>query len=345
MVFIKQIYTQTAQYKYLQTELLDFLENNMALQKDRRMSLFFKSLRKNTSIKNRYSCLNSEYFQANSCLQTLSTGERQKLYEKGSDELILALLKQVNLNNQVQNLITVSCTGYQTPGLDFSLIKYLNLNQNIFRYNIGAMGCYAGITALRLASNLPQNTLLLCLELCSLHFQSEPISFSSLTSNALFGDGTALVELNQTEGEFELVSFASSYLANTLDKMHWLLRDTGFIMHLDSSVPALIEANLKTALEEFLQKQNLNISEIDYWAIHPGGLGILQAVQKSLNLPNNALEFSLSVLEEYGNMSSGTVFFVLNKIKQNNNLKKNNTIILLAFGPGLTIEMALLQKT
>lgn len=342
-MFIKQIYTQAAAYKYSQSDLLSFIQSNMDLNQDRRLNLFFKKISKSSFIQTRYSCLSPEYFTNNSCLQTLSTGQRQKLYEQSSDNLIQSLIQKNQISDHnIQNLITISCTGYQTPGLDFNLIKYLNLPQSVFRYNLGSMGCYAGIIGLRLANNLNQNTFMLCLELCSLHFQSQPTSFSSITSNALFADGAALICLSPQEGEFELIDFFSFYLQNTLDKMSWLLRDTGFIMGLDPEVPALVESHLEKAVEAFLNKHNLNISQINHWIIHPGGLGILQAVQKSLNLSPQMLEHSLSVLVEYGNMSSGTIFFVLDKVKS---AKKNDKIILIAFGPGLSIEMALLRKT
>jgi predicted naringenin-chalcone synthase len=339
--FIQNIYTQAAPYAYEQSVADAFTEANMDLS-ERRMSLFFRALKKRSGISTRHSCLPTTYFAPNSPLGNLSTGQRQELYSSSAKDLIAEVCKQVKALPKIDNLITVSCTGYQTPGLDFVLSDELEL-ETPFRYNIGAMGCYAGITALRLANQLPGTTLLLCLELCSLHFQNEPANFSTITSNSLFADGAALVHVTaQTQSKLKLLSFHSARIPGTLGKMSWHLKDKGFLMHLDSQVPELIGTHIEASILSWLTQNSLDLADIKHWVVHPGGLSVLQAVQASLKLSTEQLQDSLKVFQDYGNMSSGTVFFILQSLI-NAGLKTGDKIIMLAFGPGLTAEMALLE--
>lgn len=346
MAYINNIHCLPAAHKYPQQELVDFIENNMGVAADRKMELLFKSLKSKNWIQSRHSCLGKEYFQADSPLNTLSTAGRQQLYELHSDSMLTEVVKQAHITEAINNLVTVSCTGYQTPGLELQLNDKLKLAKTPFRYHIGAMGCYAGLVGLRLAGNLSGNSLLLCLELCSIHFQKEPLNFSNLVSNYLFGDGAALVQLSEKQSEnsiCKLHSFGSKVIPNTATKMSWLLRDTGFIMHLDSEVSNVIGNNIREAAEDWLAESNLKIADVEYWIVHPGSHSIIQSVKKALHLSDEAIESSLNVLRNYGNMSSGTVFFILKDLLSHKKIAKGKKVGMLAFGPGLNAEMALLE--
>ncbi|MDX1917635.1 MAG: type III polyketide synthase [Candidatus Caenarcaniphilales bacterium] len=337
--------------KYEQAHLIRFLESNMAFEGNRKMQLLLSRIRRRLDIVTRNSCLPAEYFAENSELGAMSTGARQILYESYSRLLLDRLLDGFKPKHPIQNLITVSCTGYQTPGLDFQIIERLGL-KNPFRYNVGAMGCYAGITGLRLANELSGNTLLVCLELCSLHFQAD-CDFSSVASNALFADGTVMVEVglpstrgkDQSSSLFEIKSFASYQIPHTLDKMSWLLRDHGFIMFLDPEVPELIAGCIEGQIVDWLAGQGLSTSDIRGWVIHPGSTSIVHTVQKCLKLDPSVTEHSLNVLRKHGNMSSGTVFFILEDLMQQKDLKPGDKVVMVAFGPGLMAEMCLVEKT
>jgi predicted naringenin-chalcone synthase len=338
MSFIASIHCQVPSNEYPQEEVLELFRPLMQIDKDRKFSLLFRQFKKNSGIKKRYSVMPISTLSSGK-ITSYTTAERQKIYEEAAELVIKQLCTGLRFNN-ISNVITVSCTGYQTPGIDFRLIDELGLSENVQRYHIGAMGCYAGIVALRLASKLPGNTLVLCLEFCSIHFQSE-LSFSSLSSNSLFGDGAALVELNESIGNWRPLSFHSERIPNTLDKMNWLLRDTGFVMGLSPEVPQIIQSNILQVVQKWLSQNNLNITEIQHWVIHPGGAAILNAVQDSLSLSDIDMQLSQSILYDYGNMSSATVFFILKKLKAQPKAK----IVMMAFGPGLTVELALLENT
>ncbi|MDX1921432.1 MAG: type III polyketide synthase [Candidatus Caenarcaniphilales bacterium] len=346
MPYIHQITTQAAPYAYKQEELLGFCSEMMEVNNDRKYRLLFSQVKKSTGIGNRHLVLSPETM-ASGILKTISTAERQKIYEDASKELIHRLSKKFELDSEINNIVTVSCTGYQTPGLDFDLIQTFNLSGNLFRYNIGAMGCYAGITGLRLANNLQGNTLLLCLELCSIHFQDD-LNFSFVTSNSLFADGAVLLKVgdlpSNKKQSLQILDFRSDHIPNSLDKMGWKLRDKGFEMSLSPDVPDLIYQNIKSVLLPWLGSLGLSVEDITDWVIHPGGLSILHAVKRALNLSDQDLVPSIKILNNYGNMSSGTVFFILESIlEKENKINHNSKIVMMAFGPGLSVELALLS--
>ena len=127
MAFIKNIYCKPAPFEYSQENLLDFMKSNMNIGSDRKMNLFSRNLYLNSGIKKRYSCLNNEYFNTKNKLSSLTTAERQKIYEESSEKLIQALAEKIKIKNKIDNLITASCTGYMTTGLDFMMLKYLKV--------------------------------------------------------------------------------------------------------------------------------------------------------------------------------------------------------------------------
>lgn len=349
MASITNINLQTAEFKYSQDSFLDFVESNMELGKEAVLHKLFNSIKRHKHINTRHSCLDPSYFVEESCLGNLSTAKRQNLYEELSAKAIKKLCKETNHEQvkDIKNIVTVSCTGYQTPGLDFHLINNLpQLPKNIARYNIGAMGCYAGIIGLKFANQLSGKTLLLCLEFCSIHFQSIPVNFSNVVSNCLFADGLALLRIDNSSSENKNVSpisFHSAVIPNTQDKMSWLLRDTGFLMHLDPKVTKFIEGNIEQIVLEWLKEQSLKTQDIKGWVIHPGSYAILEAVRNSLELEESDLDSSKKILKNYGNMSSGTVFFILDDLLKNKNFSKGDKIVMMAFGPGLTAELCLLE--
>ena len=362
MPFLTQISTQAAQYQHSQAEVVALFKGIMSLDEDRRARLLFHFIQKNSPVVTRSSCLPMSLFRgpaddpdnlSQAPIGLLSTGERQQLYEENAPWLQEQLVKQHGQVKQpINNLITVSCTGYSTPGLDFNLRRYLPSKPDPFRYNVGAMGCYAGIVGLRLAAQLPGESWLNCLELCSLHFQREPNTFSILASNSLFADGAALVTVSAEPATipgtaglcFELIDFGTAQIPDSLDEMSWYIRDRGYQMYLSESVPRLIGEQLASLCNPWLAQHQLTPTEIDHWAIHPGSKTILEAVTHSLALdPEPTLKHSLAVLSRHGNMSSPTVFFILKELIEHEALQPGQKVVLLAFGPGLTAEAALLK--
>jgi predicted naringenin-chalcone synthase len=244
---------------------------------------------------------------------------------------------------RITHLVTVSCTGLFSPGLDAELIAQLGLPRNVGRLNLGFMGCHGALNGLRAASALARSApdarvLLCCVELCSLHFcygWNPP----QVVANALFADGAAAAVLSSADdGGLRLQDTASLLTHDSADAMTWRIGDHGFEMGLSLEVPKRIRASLKTWLEPWLASHDLGIHDVAQWAIHPGGPEIIQAAIDSLGIAEEAGNVSRAVLAEHGNMSSPTVLFILQRMRAKDIV---GPTVALGFGPGLMFEAAL----
>lgn len=248
---------------------------------------------------------------------------------------------------EITHLITVSCTGMSAPGLDLDIVETMNLPPHIFRTSVNFMGCYAAIHALKLADALCQtnpkaNIIVVCTELCTLHFQKES-SADNITSTLLFADGCAAVLVQPTGTILKGITlrhFFSEVNFKGRKDMSWELSSNGFRMTLSGYVPDLVKEDFDTLVTKSLQNTSLKKSDVTHWCIHPGGKKILEAVEASLALPSGSLHYSYEILKNYGNMSSATILFVLLKIYEelSANPPENAVIFGAAFGPGLTME-------
>jgi predicted naringenin-chalcone synthase len=249
--------------------------------------------------------------------------------------------------SELAHLVTVSCSGFSAPGIDIGLIERLGLRRDISRTHVGFMGCHGALNGLRVGSALGmaspgEHVLVCCVELCSLHQQYAP-NAQQLVANALFSDGAAAVvgaAADDRRRGWRLVDQRSYLLPDTARLMSWRIGDHGFEMQLSPRVPDVIRATIRTWLSEWLAEHALEIDDIHGWAIHPGGPRVLLACQQALRLDDRQLEPSLQVLADYGNMSSPTVLFVLDRLRSQ---CASLPCVILAFGPGLTIEAALLR--
>ena len=279
-----------------------------------------------------------------------TTGDRMRHYESVALELAAkaardALRESDTRPHEVSHLVTVSCTGFSAPGVDIGLMERLNLNRGVSRTHVGFMGCHGALNGLRVASALSQSlpasrVLLCCVELCSVHHQysDDP---QQIVANALFSDGAAAVvgTAGATEGTWRLIDQFSCVLPETAHLMAWQIGDHGFEMRLSPQVPCIIEEMLRPWLCEQLARHELDVQDVRSWAIHPGGPRILTACANSLGFDHGCLEPSQRVLAEYGNMSSPTVLFILERLRTHGDCLP---CVMLAFGPGLTIEAALI---
>ena len=250
---------------------------------------------------------------------------------------------------EIAHLVTVSCSGFSAPGVDIGLIEQLGLRRDVSRTNVGFMGCHGAMNGLRVAaalakSNPGSKVLLCCVEICSIHHQY-PQQFDHLVANALFSDGAAAAVISAEEPAPKLGSCWTSgptCCQILSDAMTWRIRDHGFEMSLSVSVPALIRESLREWLEDWLFACGLAIDDIGGWIVHPGGPQILAACSEALELLPDALAESYAVLAEYGNMSSPTVLFILDRMRR---AAGKLPCVMLAFGPGMTIEGGLLLLT
>ena len=262
-----------------------------------------------------------------------------------------AFQKSSFLPQQVTHLITVSCTGMSAPGLDLEVMELLNLPNYTERTSVNFMGCYAAVHALKQADAICNSrpnacVLIVCVELCTLHFQKTK-DHDNLTANAIFGDGAAACivvsdELDTHSQSASIQSFYSEVHATGKQDMAWQLSSTGFLMTLSSYIPQLIESNIDQLLQHALAKYGISQNEIAGWAIHPGGRKIVEVIASKLQLKQDDVKHSYQVLHDYGNMSSPTILFVLKQMLEDNTLKGN--IFGAAFGPGLTMETFLVHK-
>jgi len=211
------------------------------------------------------------------------------------------------------------------------------------------MGCYAALNAIKAGDsfcngNTDAVVLIVCTEMCSLHFQKED-SDDNLLSNGLFADGAAalLLETTSTKGwNLSTVAFHNALSFTDQQHMAWNIGNFGFEMKLSSYVPDIIQGGIRKLTSEMLEKINKKIHDIKHFAIHPGGKKILEVIEKELGITHEQNQPAYHVLNNFGNMSSPTVLFVLNEIFKNLNSSDNNSLILsFAFGPGLTLESIL----
>ena len=282
-----------------------------------------------------------------------TTAQRMQKYEQAAGELAesasrAAICSARILPSAVTHIVTVCCSGFAAPGVDVTLIDRLNLSRDVERVHVGFMGCHGALNGLRVARGLvaatPGACVLLCaVELCSLHHQytDDP---EQLVANALFADGAAAVIVQEDSTgvpAWQLVSQASTVVPNTAEMMSWKIGDHGFAMSLSPQVPEVIRRELKPWLSKWLRQSALEIDQVRSWAIHPGGPRILSAAADALGLAPVQLTESRQILATHGNMSSPTVLFILQRVMAT---ADSSPCVLLAFGPGLTIEAGLVRN-
>ncbi|MEF3403199.1 type III polyketide synthase [Agromyces sp. CCNWLW203] len=262
--------------------------------------------------------------------------------------------------SDVTHVITVSCTGFYAPGPDFMIARELGLNPGVERYHLGFMGCYASIPALRIATQLATAdasavVLVVSVELCTLHLRSSNDP-DTIVASSLFADGagSGIVTGRPTEpGEraFDLDRFATRITPVGEGDMAWKIGDHGFEMVLSNAIPAIIDDHITGALEPLFAHDDAlaaalagdgSSEAIEHWAIHPGGRSILDKVESRLGLTEAQLVPARDTLRDYGNMSSATVLFVLRNILHSDAAADGDRVAAMAFGPGLTVESALL---
>jgi predicted naringenin-chalcone synthase len=284
-----------------------------------------------------------------------------RLYEK--EALPLAIKAVRNCMEQlpafdlkaITHLIVVSCTGMYAPGLDIGLVEALGLSEHTERTCIQFMGCYAAFNAMKSADYICRaeptaKVLVVSLELCTLHFQKAK-GRDQLVSNALFGDGAAALLLSgktlTDRHSLCLDGFFSALATDGKKDMAWHIADHGFEMTLSSYVPLAIQGGIRKLTDQLLDRMELALDEVDYFAVHPGGRRILEVCEEQLGMKPRDNRFAYDVLSRYGNMSSPTVLFVLaeifNVIKETGGPADHKKILSFAFGPGLTLESMLLS--
>jgi predicted naringenin-chalcone synthase len=235
----------------------------------------------------------------------------------------------------ISHLVVASCTGFTAPGLDFDIMRDAGLASSTERTVVGFMGCFAAVNALKLARHIVRSepgakVLVVNLEISSLHLQ-EQWELEKMLSFLLFGDGCGACLVSAEPTGLALGQFRAEVLPRSADLITWEIGDQGFEMHLSGQVPGRIRRWLREHGSGLLGDRDIAL-----WAVHAGGRSILDAVQHGLALSPEALGFSRDVLRAFGNMSSATLVFVLERILRSAHATGEG--LAMAFGPGLTVE-------
>lgn len=360
MTNILSIATSVPSFKHKQKSILDFMQKMYSLAYEDARKLGF--LYNQSDIEYRYSLIedfsNSKeawtFIPINNEQTFPNLEARMELYNKESLVLSTQAIENCINNilnvNDVTHLITVSCTGMSAPGLDLAIVEAMDMPSTVQRTSVNFMGCYAAIHALKMAFQIAESTpnaniVIVATELCTLHFQKE-YSVDGASSSMLFADGCAAVLISNNKNFNALAAlkfFFSKVNFSGKKDMAWQLSSQGFLMTLTGYIPQFIEADIETLVNEALQNAHLTKQQITHWCIHPGGKKIIDVIQKKLQLSDEDVKYSRTILKQYGNMSSPTILFVLNEILQD--IKNDHAIIFgIAFGPGLTMETFIAVK-
>ena len=285
-----------------------------------------------------------------------STGARNAEYIRQAPPLFAAAadaaLRGAGIApDQVTHVVTVSCTGVFAPGPDYRLVRDLGLPVTVERYHLGFVGCAAALPGLRTAARICAGdaaavVLVVCAELCTLHFRvsDDP---QQIVSSSVFADGAAAAVVSADPSLrgaqwLELERFSTAVTDDGEHDMAWTVGDEGFEMVLSAEVPRIIGREIRGAVAQFLGDD-----DVDAWAVHPGGRSVLDRVESGLELPASTLEVSRRILRDYGNMSSATILFILREFLNGTgdaDTPHARRIATLAFGPGLTVESALVTR-
>lgn len=282
-----------------------------------------------------------------------STGDRNAAYTALAPELSARAARDALADGRVaasdvSHVVTVSCTGFFAPGPDYRLVRDLDLSTTVERYHLGFIGCAAALPGLRAAARIcaaqPEAVVLVvCTELCSLHIRASDDP-QQIVAASVFADGAAAAVVTARDDlaagvpgtTLELDRFATTLTSEGESDMVWTIGDEGFLMTLSAEVPRIIGREIRDAVGGFLGDERPAT-----WAVHPGGRSVLDRVEQGLELSDTALDASRAVLRDYGNMSSATILFILQQMLRGG-LDEGERVAALAFGPGLTVEAALL---
>ncbi len=352
-VFLNRIATAVPNHD-VHTAFVAFADGLLAAKAEPRVRALFHRMATRSGITHRYSVLtpnersdefhiNAHEFYRHGAFP--ATARRMGVYERFAPVLMRRALDKLALGEaeraSISHVIITTCTGLYAPGLDFEAVEHLGLRTDVERTMIGFMGCYAAINGLKTARHIVRSepgarVLMVNLELCTLHLQ-ETADLEQILSFLVFADGCAASLISAEPTGFALDSFRAVLIPTTRDLITWRIGGVGFDMLLSGQVPGAIGRALEHGGAEVLG--SLPLEEIALWGVHPGGKSVLDAVERGLGLRADALHCSREVLDRYGNMSSATVMFVMERLLAE--ARPGERGCAMSFGPGLTAETML----
>lgn len=339
---------QLPKYSRQTAEIIPFLDQWLNGQENR----FIRKVKKifeGAAVDMRYSIMDPvEVFTATS-FEAKNDIYIREVIDLGEKVLRKALDKVQWKPEDLDYIITVSCTGIMIPSLDAYLINKLELRQDIIRLPVTEMGCAAGISGIIYARNFlkanpGKRAAVIAVESPTATFQLDDFSMANIVSAAIFGDGAACALISSVEEDSgpKIIDDAMYHFYDNDHMMGFNLTNSGLQMILDIEVPDTIAAHFPNIIHPFLAKNDLNIEAIDHLIFHPGGKKIIQTVEELfLGLGKN-IDATKEVLRLYGNMSSATVLYVLESIMETNP-KQGEKGLMLSFGPGFSAQRILLE--
>ena len=347
-VKIKTVTKQLPKYSRTTDEIIPFLDAWLVGQDDR----FVRKVKKifeGAAVDKRYSIMDPIEVFTKTSFEERNDIYVREVIELGEKVLEKALAKAQWKPEDLDYIITVSCTGIMIPSLDAYLINKLKLRQDIVRLPVTEMGCAAGISGIIYAKNFlkanpGKRAAVIAVESPTATFQLDDFSMANIVSAAIFGDGAACVLLSSHDDDQgpEILAEEMYHFYDNIDMMGFKLTNSGLQMVLDIAVPDTIASHFPAIINPFLEKNCLNITQIDHLIFHPGGKKIVQTVEALFCDMGKNINDTKEVLRLYGNMSSATVLYVLERI-MDNNPEKGSKGLMLSFGPGFSAQRVLLQ--
>lgn len=347
-VKITAVAKQLPKYTRLTKDILPYIKTWMSGQEERFQRKVIKIF-ENAGVDRRYSIMDAEEVFLNTSFE-----DKNDIYSreviKLAESALLKSLSKANLQPQdIDYIITVSCTGIMIPSLDAYLINRLKMKQNIVRLPVTEMGCVAGVSGIIYAKNFlkanpNKRAAVIAVESPTATFQLNDYSMVNIVSAAIFGDGAASVIISSYEDEEgpEVIDEAMYHFYDAEEMMGFRVRNTGLQMVLDKSVPEIIAKHFPKIINPFLEQNNITIEDVDHLIFHPGGKKIVQTVEELFGESGKNINDTKEVLKLYGNMSSVTVLYVLERYIDKK-LSKGDLGLMLSFGPGFTAQRILLK--
>jgi alkylresorcinol/alkylpyrone synthase len=352
VAYISAVKTVDFPYKVQQSDLKQFASNLF--------SDSFKDIEKllsvfdNTGIDNRNLCVPIEHFSKDTSFE-----EKNNLFKKYSFEYSQSVVNNILEENSISkdkitDIIYFTSTGLMTPSLDALLIDKMNLNPEINRTPIWGLGCAAGVSAIAKAKTIADANpdaviLLIGVELCSLTFIRNDLSKSNFIATSLFSDGIASLiitgenskEIIKNNFSIKILVSKSKLYPDSEDVMGWEFIDEGFKVVFSKDIPSLVDSLIKDDVIKFLNGNNLDTKSLSNFVIHPGGTKVINAYENSLGIKRSKLTNTIETLKNYGNMSSVTAIYVLEKFMKYG--FESGKSLMMSLGPGFSCEMLLLD--
>ncbi len=313
-----------------------------------RLSVAFE----NTGIQTRNFCKPLSFYR-----QPTSFGERNQEYVAialdYSVQAVADVLKKAGVTlEEVTDLVVVSTTGLATPGLDALIINKMRLNPHVNRLPVWGLGCAGGVAGVARAMSMAKAdpkavVVVVAVELCSLTLIRDDYSKSNFIGSSLFSDGVAALVIKGDEHHdrpaARFIGSSSTLYYDSLEVMGWDFQDSGFKVRFSKDIPTIIHQHIRAGVDEFLARHGLTLTDIAHFIFHPGGKKVLDAYAAALDLPPERFSESAAIMAEYGNMSSTSVLYVLERFLSGKCLPGYG--LMLAMGPGFSSEWALLEIT